>query len=242
MIYDKSMFEGRHETTHESAKTILRLVKSEFPKIDKVLDVGCGVGTFLKAAREIGINTIQGLDGPWVEDRLLQIPKSNFLKVDLNKLPIIEEKYDLVICLEVAEHLYEISAEPLIKFLTSHSRLVLFSAAVPGQGGNNHLNEQWQNYWAEIFSRFGFYPVDLIRPKIWEDPKIPYWYRQNTLIYISGERIKQDGISDALLDIVHPEMYIKNLDNALTIRKAIKLLPRTILSHGITHLKKVFKF
>lgn len=241
MTYEKSMFIDRHETSFESAKVVLKLMKHEFPYIDRILDVGCGVGTFLKTAKDMGISFTQGMDGPWIDSELLQIPQSDFLEVDLNDLPGLKERFDLVICLEVAEHLLENSAEALVKFLTDHAEIVLFSAAVPGQGGNHHINERWQSYWAGIFLKFGFQPVDIIRPKIWENPNISYWYKQNTLVYVSSTRILEKLPTNVTLDIVHPDMYLAHLRNSLTLKKALKLLPKSVFSQLFKYPKRIFQ-
>lgn len=75
------MFIDRHKNSFEAAKVLLKLMKDEFPDIEKVLDVGCGVGTFLKTANDMGISFTQGMDGPWVDKELLQIPQKDFLKL-----------------------------------------------------------------------------------------------------------------------------------------------------------------
>lgn len=241
MTYEKSMFIDRHKNSFEAAKVLLKLMKDEFPDIEKVLDVGCGVGTFLKTANDMGISFTQGMDGPWVDKELLQIPQKDFFEVDLNYLPVFKESFDLVICLEVAEHLAENNAEALVKFLTEHAEIILFSAAVPGQGGENHINEQWQSYWADIFSKFAFQPVDLIRPKIWDHLNVSYWYRQNTLVYVSDSRMSKIFPINPTLDIVHPEMYMAHLRNSLTLRKAMKMLPKAMLSKFQNYPKKFFR-
>ncbi len=235
------MFNSRHESSYEGSKIILKLIKCEFPDIERVLDVGCGVGTFLKTAKEMGISFTQGMDGPWIDSELLEIPQSDFLAVDLNDLPGLKERFDLVICLEVAEHLLENSAEALVKFLTDHAEIVLFSAAGPGQGGNHHINEQWQSYWAGIFLKFGFQPVDIIRPNIWENPNISYWYKQNTLVYVSRNRISERLPTNVTLDVVHPEMYLAHLRNSLTLKKALKLLPKVVFSQLFQYPKRIFQ-
>jgi hypothetical protein len=90
---------------------------------------------------------------------MLQIPKERFIPADLRNLPPAAEfgQFDLAICLEIAEHLPESCADALIKFLSELAPAVLFGAAIPGQGGVNHINEQWQSYWVAKFSRHQLY-------------------------------------------------------------------------------------
>ncbi|GHA24508.1 hypothetical protein GCM10007989_20220 [Devosia pacifica] len=117
---------------------------------------------------------------------------------------------DLAISLEVAEHLPASRAKGFVSDLTGIAPAILFSAAVPGQGGVNHINERWQSYWAELFAAHGYRPYDLIRPEIWGDHAIPFWYRQNVLLYLSDAHHAADpsrAVRDlARLDLVHPEL------------------------------------
>ena len=177
-----------------SADRMLSMVLERLPPVNSVVDVGCGLGTwlliFLKLQNQRA--DILGIDGPWMDPDLLVIPQDSFLAVDLSlETPRIERKYDLAISLEVAEHLPPEKAEEFISFLTDISDFVLFSAAIPFQGGTNHFNEQWQGYWADLFEQKGYVPIDFIRPGLWNDDKISFHYRQNTILYSRKDRVKE---------------------------------------------------
>ena len=87
---------------------------------------------------------------------------------DLENNIQIESKFDLAITLEVAEHLSEIRADSFIDDLCALSDLILFSAAIPDQGGRHHINEQWQSYWEpKRFKQRGYHVYDIVRWKIW---------------------------------------------------------------------------
>jgi hypothetical protein len=88
----------------------------------------------------------------------------------------LDRKYDLAICLEVAEHLPVSSAGTLVDSITRASDLILFSAAIPLQTGTHHINEQWQDYWAALFDQRGFVASDIVRPAIWGRPDVRWWY------------------------------------------------------------------
>lgn len=184
-----------------------------------MVDVGCGLGDWLAAATELGVEEIRGLDGPWVpEDRLL-IGRESFTQADFREpLPALG-RYDLAICLEVAEHLPAEIAESFIRGLCGLAPAIAFSAAIPGQGGLHHINEQWPSYWVDIFRDAGFEAMDVLRPRIWEERRIPYWYRQNTILFVSREAgelrsrlqdIAQDGDFHGA-DLVHPEHALRAL-------------------------------
>jgi SAM-dependent methyltransferase len=205
------------------AEKILKALTENLGPFRKVLDVGCGVGTFLRAALAEGAEVIKGIDGDWVESRMLVIPSDCFKGADLNnEFPKIEQSFDLVICLEVAEHLHESRAEDFISWLTQCSPVILFSAAVPGQGGIGHLNEKLQSYWASIFSKFGFSAYDIIRPRIWGDNAIHFWYRQNILVYARANTFSVI-CSQAMpsLDVVHPELYLSKLQQKRTFSSRV---------------------
>lgn len=123
-------------------------------------------------------------------------------------------------CLEVAEHIPEGKADNLVKLITSSAPLALFSAAIPGQGGVRHVNEQYPSYWIAKFSSFEFECYDMIRPRFWNNAKVSLWYRQNMLIFKKkGEEIR--GIDHTkkvdlaagknMVDIVHPDLFADKL-------------------------------
>jgi len=179
--YDRSFFEGIKEGSFRSAMRIIPLVKELVP-IRSVVDVGCGAGSWLKAFQKIGTKSIFGVDGN--QTPVLEIPRERFLRVDLDKPFILQEKFDLAVSLEVAEHLSPASADQLVANLTNLAPAVLFSSAIPGQGGEHHINEQWPGYWAEKFEKRGFLAFDCLRLKTWEDPSVEWWYSQNILLYV----------------------------------------------------------
>ena len=205
--YAGNFHQTRHQETNYAAKKILTILLDVF-EIHSAIDIGCGVGTFLWFLEQRGVSDILGLDGDWVNHELLVITPDKFLPVDLKTLPKFERAYDLLICLEVAEHLPPEYAADFIGKLCKLSNLVLFSAAVPGQKGRAHLNEAWQSYWAKLFAEHNYHPLDLIRPKIWHDSAIPFWYRQNTLVYVkAGEQLAPQNFEACPLDIIHPELF-----------------------------------
>lgn len=181
----------------------------EHVKSSSVLDVGCGTGTWLKAFEEQGIVDYQGVDGAHLDRSLLKIPADRFLVYDLNHPFSLNRSFDLVLSLEVAEHLEERYADGHVETLVNHGKAILFSAAVPGQGGQHHVNEQWPEYWQEKFGKHGFYFHDVIRPRIWNNRGVDWWYRQNIFL------VTREASPERIMSAVHPELYRKVLrDNA----------------------------
>src|SRR5215831_15511255 len=224
-----------------SARVILPLLLADLP-VRSAVDIGCGCGAWLHALEEFEVTDVAGYDGDYVDRSKLLTDPGKFTAVDLRDSLEIGRTFDLAISLEVAEHLPAEFAEPLVERLVTAAPFVLFSAAIPGQGGIHHVNEQWQDYWRAIFDSFRFSPVDLVRPKIWGRADVEMWYQQNIIVYCSEEALRdnqhlQPVPSDVSLNTVHPRLYQKQLGrlkaqiellNArpqLSFRTALKLLP-----------------
>ncbi len=217
--YSFEFYQSRNQDTEFSANAVIEeLMKIISPR--SVLDVGCGVGTWLRVFQEHGVQEVFGLEGVWVQGQTLEIPQDCIGFTDLSKQFCLEKQYDLAISLEVAEHIDESSADTFVENLTNHSKLILFSAAIPWQGGVHHVNEQWPEYWKEKFASRGYQLVDCIRFRIWNDESVLPWYKQNTFLFVKDEIIGEfsdyigpDDQSQAL-SIVHPEMFLANLEYA----------------------------
>jgi hypothetical protein len=106
-----------------------------------------------------------------------------FRSADLSEPIDLGRRFDLVQSLEVAEHLPQQRASDFIDVLTAHSPLVMFSAAVPGQGGEHHINEQPLQYWREKFRERGYVAIDCVRPQAVANRRIQHWYRYNIVLY-----------------------------------------------------------
>lgn len=201
-----------HKKIHNigSAKRMVDFIYELF-RPTSVVDFGCGVGNFLYAFKELGVKSVLGLDGEWVNKNQLSefLQSDEFRSVDLTSSIDVGKNYGIALSLEVAEHLSDKSATQFIKNITKASEIVVFSAAVPYQGGQNHLNEQWPEYWERIFEEFGYEKYDLIRPLIWNEPDIPVWYKQNTFVYVKG--ILDLEIEKRLFQpntrFIHPDLY-----------------------------------
>lgn len=208
MIYDNKTFVERNDKTKYSAYKILGIIK-QMVDIKSAIDVGCGVGTFLKELQVMnGLDDkdITGLDGDYVDKNLLVISEESFIPCNLEDRILIKRKYDLVISLEVAEHLSVERAKSFVEDLTLLGDNVLFSAAIPYQGGLGHINEQYLSYWNKIFNSLGYSLCDCVRPIIWDDENIPWHYRQNTVLFTRG-RVDNICKENMVIDMVHPKFW-----------------------------------
>lgn len=231
--YKHNFYKDRHQSTIDAANTILSLVIDALPQVNSAVDFGCGVGTWLAVLKEKGVDDIRGLEGPWVEQALLKISKEELSQVNFEEGVKLDKKYDLAITLEVAEHLKPKTAGSFVESLTEASDFVMFSAAIPFQGGTNHVNEQWPDYWVEHFTDKGYVLLDFIRMKIWDDQSIPVWYRQNILMFVKKDRIDSVKLPPAEefrfpLSVVHPDTYVSKMNKMYSIKGSLKMLPRNI--------------
>lgn len=180
VVFTPEMYEAGRAGSISSAAVIAPLAMSCTRKpVTSVIDVGCGEGWFAREFAKRGVLDVTGYDYTATHGEV--VDGVTFRSVDLTERPVFESA-DLAVCLEVAEHLPESAADGLIGALTASAPYVLFSAAIPGQGGNGHINCQWPAYWVEKFNRHGFAVSGALRWFIWNDPGVEPWYKQNLLL------------------------------------------------------------
>ncbi len=208
--YDADFFKENVEGSLRSARVVVPLVL-ELTKAKSVVDFGCGMGTWLRAFGENGVDEVLGLDGPYVDRSRFEVDPSRFRESDLSKPIKVDRTYDLATCLEVGEHLPTRSSRDLIDSLAAAAPIVLFSAAVPGQGGTDHRNEQWPGFWEKLFSRAGMSQVDVIRPRIFGNLDVEWWYRQNVFLYAKDPRslLSSSEGPGQRLDIIFPSIFYR---------------------------------
>jgi hypothetical protein len=129
-----------------------------------------------------------------------------------------------VISLEVAEHLPESSAAGFIHSLTQHGDIIVFSAALPGQGGQNHINEQWKDYWISYFNAEGYKVFDLIRPLIWNNLLVDWWYKQNIMVFAKSDLSHLYMPPVNVWEVIHPELFKQNQDYIIYLQEYVREL------------------
>ena len=229
-VYDSTFYGEQREGSARSAQAVVPLMLELF-QIRSVIDIGCGVGPWLRTFIEHGVSDVTGLDGAYVEREKLEIPVELFHATDLASDFPVTRRYDLACSLEVAEHLPAADGPNFVAKLCQAAPVVLFSAAIPGQGGINHVNEAWPDTWRQHFARHGYHPLDVIRWRIWGRSEVEWWYQQNIIVYVDATLLatRQDlcAVNDAIsLNVVHPNCYGRHVEAAKThFTKAVKQLP-----------------
>jgi SAM-dependent methyltransferase len=214
--YNEEFFQTLREGALRSAGEVVPLVL-ELIQPRSVVDVGCGTGTWLVTFARHGVADYLGVDA-FTPTGLLEIPRDRFVEADFTQPLALGRRFDLAISLETAEHLPEVAARGFVDSLTRLAPVVLFSAAIPGQGGTSHLNEQWPGYWSRMFADRGFEPADVLRPRVWDNERVEVWYAQNTILYVERSRraefprlFREDAVVGAPLAMVHPRLFWQRL-------------------------------
>lgn len=227
LLYNRKYFEQICPPSLESAEIVVPiLLKIVHPK--KVVDVGCGTGAWLSVFHKLGVKEIKGLDGEYVDRSLLMMDRRYFTAVNLVKPFHLNETFDMALCLEVAEHLPARSAERFVYSLSQLAPLIFFSAAVPGQGGTSHVNEQWPDYWEQLFLKHEFLMLDPIRPIIWQDNRVDFTYRQNMFLFarkdIVGTSTELSRLAEIKNDLTL--IHVDILKSNLQFQRSLRRLPK----------------
>jgi SAM-dependent methyltransferase len=236
--YTLEFYENLVSGSRRSAEVVVPLVLERMP-VQSVVDVGCGTGTWLSVFSGIGVERVHGIDGEWVTPAILEIPPRCFSRADLTRPLLLDEEFDLVVSLEVAEHLPPASAAGFVESLIRLGPVVLFSAAIPHQGGQDHRNEQWPSYWWSLFASHGYQCVDLLRPLIWHDDRVEWWYRQNVLLFVEASRLvdypylKAEGFARSPAALVHPQTYLEAQVELDRVRRIAALEPGAVRASEI---------
>jgi len=228
--YNNQFYQEELAGSPSSARTIVPVIM-DLIRPSSVLDVGCGLGTWLKVFMDSGLQDVFGADQDVADRAGLCIPADKFLPCDLKKPLDLKRKFDMTVSLEVAEHIPPECAEMFVDTLTRHAPVVLFSAAIPHQAGCLHLNEQWPDYWINLFEKRGYSVYDCLRKRFWNDPAVEYWYAQNMFIFARNDHEKLPELKMAARDslplrVVHPRLYAQVCNpRNYSLRQVLGVLP-----------------
>lgn len=241
IMYDKEFYDRMNKqgivNSRTSSQIIVPMVVDLFQP-NSVVDVGCATGVWLDAFKKIGkVKEVLGYDGDWVDENRLLIKRNEFVRHNLEEKIVSNKKYDLAISLEVAEHISKEHANDFVESLVNLSDCIFFSAAIPFQGGEHHVNEQWQSYWIRKFENKGYICFDYIRPIVWNNKRVSYSYAQNSFIFIEKNKLLELNLNDkllnyktAIMDCVHPGIYKIGLPNEQSTKRILELQKKIIIA------------
>ncbi len=228
-VYSGDFYTYIDAGSRRSARVVAKILLGEMP-IRSVLDVGAGHGAWAAEWRSLGVDDVTAVDGDYVDRAQLAIPPESFVPHDLATSLDLGRRYDLVQSLEVAEHLPDSKADQFVDNLVRHGDVILFSAAVPHQGGEHHVNEQPPEYWRRKFAARGYAVFDFVRPALSTTRDVMPWYRFNSYLYANSDG--QTRLSDAILmcrvDDRTSLTIGGNLQWALR-RAAVRLIPTSLV-------------
>jgi SAM-dependent methyltransferase len=230
--YDALFYKYQREGASRSARALLPHVVGIL-RVRSVLDVGCGAGAWLAAYGDLAVSDHLGVDGDYVDRSMLLVAATKFIPRDISIPFDLARQFDLVQCLEVGEHIPTAASATLVDNIVRHGKLVLFSAAVPGQGGEDHINEQPYEFWRTLFAQRSFRLFDFLRPRIQGDDTIEPWYRRNVLFFAHDDALAT--LAPAIISARVPDgAPIRDFSSAgYRLRKA---LLRTMPSKAVSSL------
>ena len=228
-VYSTDFYDYIDAGSRASAEAVAQLILGEI-KVRSLLDVGSGHGAWAAEWIKAGVADVIAVDGEYVRREQLVIAADKFVAHDLATPLDLGRRFDLVQSLEVAEHLPAVSAAGFVENLVRHGGIILFSAAVPHQGGEHHVNEQPPQYWRELFARQGFEVFDWVRPRLAGQRQIMPWYRFNSFIYANktGRKRLSKSILAAQVAGNQPLEIGGDLSWALR-RAAVRLIPTALV-------------
>lgn len=239
MKQENFLFGHLRDQSYDAATRIIPLLTEIIGRPESVLDLGGGTGGWCAAFKENGVTEVHCVDHPTARQSDLLVSDNEFIACDLdNRVPKVR-KVDLALCIEVLEHLPPDRGLKAVNYLTKCSDVILFSAAIPGQGGTGHINEQWPDYWKSAFEDLGYECFDYIRPSIISDANIPYWLRQNIRIFARPEEIDNHPYESRSL--IGNEFYLihKSIaEKEITLYEAFTSLPNAIKNFVLFNLNK----
>ncbi len=234
-----------------AARWALPMVVGLLPAVDSVVQVGCGSGAWMAEAVAEGIGEVAGIDGPWVDTTDFVADRSAVATCDLRVPFDIGRTFDLVLCIEVAEHLSAQRAASFVEDLCRLGPVVAFSAAIPGQGGYGHVNEQWPAYWSSRFESAGYALLDPLRERMWDDPAGPAYLAQNLLVAVRRTELDRypgpRGIDTGRppRSVVHPgtlpgrALTAEEASQKLGVRDAVEALATVVRRRATEALRRV---
>ena len=203
--YGADFYEWQAEQSYRSAQVMLGMLFSNYrPK--SMVDFGAGAGSWLRAARELGVERVLGIEGPWAKS-IVAASGLEYRFQNMEERVGLTERFDLAMSVEVAEHLPPERSESFVQDLCGAAGLVVFGAAMPHQGGNGHINERLQSFWIGLFEDNGYLCIDFFRPALWFQPNVDPWYVQNTFLFArKGDSRAGLFSTTPLYDVHHPKL------------------------------------
>jgi SAM-dependent methyltransferase len=210
-IYTKRFYNNQKKNPHSASLILPYIFDTLQIQPKSIVDFGCATGAWLGEAAKLGVRHLKGIEGDWVRKGDLVCNSIDLIHADVGTIINLDTKYDMALCLEVAEHIPQQCADVIIDNLLRASDIILFSAAIENQGGACHVNEQPQSNWINKFREQNYTCHDIIRPHFWSHQNVNVSYRQNAFIFTNRTFKLHTDVMRPIYDIVHPEVFARQL-------------------------------
>jgi 2-polyprenyl-3-methyl-5-hydroxy-6-metoxy-1,4-benzoquinol methylase len=182
-IYDRSFYEEANEEKRKSSRKVAAVINS-FLEFNSVLDIGCGCGLYLAEFQRLGKETL-GCEAS--SDAIKMAPPDvTVFFCDVTRPILLNRRFDLVLSIEVAEHIRKSASGQLVRNCTAYGDTVVFTAAPRGQGGIGHINEQPYKFWTDLFAANHFRYRREFSEKIrsvMKKEKVVEWIARNLMVF-----------------------------------------------------------
>jgi len=148
----------------------------------------------------------------------------------------------------VAEHLPDKYADIFVDSLTNLGPVIVFSAAIPFQGGDNHVNEQWPDYWIKRFKERGYVVIDCLRDQLWEKENVCAFYAQNMMLFCEESWLNNHPVlaqkhlssGQTVQAKVHPALWLgAHNPRNWSLKNVIKALPFSIKNAVMRRIQRI---
>lgn len=183
-LYDAEFYNFSKEEVSKFVSSFVDIIIKEFnPK--SVADIGCGIGLYVNEFDKRGVEAV-GYDGsPYAIKN--SVTRKGLLKIgDIRKNLNFDKKYDIVLSIEVAEHIPTKCSDIFVNTLTKCSDVIILTAAQKGQGGTDHINEQPRYFWIKKFEKKNFNFNKSLSEKLsfkMKEKGVPWWIHGNLMIF-----------------------------------------------------------
>jgi SAM-dependent methyltransferase/TolA-binding protein len=169
------------------AATIVTRIIDRYLSPNSILDLGCGNGVWLDILSDDGQRQVQGVEEEAFAPLDLVVNPTLVTLSSVSRPLELDRTFDLVLCLNAPEIFKPQFADALIDNCCRHGDVILFGAGSPSQAMISYDDNIACSLCVELFRKQGYVDLDLVRPLLWHDARIPFRYRQGLLLFVKRE-------------------------------------------------------
>ena len=176
-IWNLETAKKRHRYDSSLAEGIIAI----FKEVKSIADLGCGRGDYCKYLKECGIPLVHGYEGTQNIHKIAVY--DDIMILDLTKRRWVEIFYELVLVLEVGEHIPKKYEKVFIDNVCEFTKkFLILSWGIPGQGGAGHFNEQPNDYVISEFEKRGL-RLEKKKTKFLREAASLRWFKNTVMVF-----------------------------------------------------------